>query len=639
MRYLKNLLYTKNVELQIIDIALVVVLIPVLFIAKLPMLIYMFLVVFVLFIQKTSGNTTLVLVFTGGVSALFLSLYGEFNFAGLSRLKLFVELLLYVLIIAISLQRFTRKINIYLIISPVLILALSLFFFSSLSTLFYVVFEIFILLWMILAYRMSLDYTNSLRISGVIFILSIPFVVVLFIFFPRISFEHASFGFKGDSQALMGHDGTMFLDSTALLVPSSKIVMEVSFKDKIPSASKLYFRGSVLYDDHKTQWLPMPPNRVQADQMQHNLATKELIVYKVSLYPTHKQWLYLLDLPFEAPKGATIDENFEVKLKENITDPQRYEATSALTPSYKAHNSSRVLHHASRYDKKSNQRSLMLAQKIMHRYPNKHLRLDAIKALFKDANLTYTLKPEALDLNSSTDSFLFDKKRGYCVHFASSFATFARLSGIASRIVTGYKSSGLDSVQNYLVIREKDAHAWVEVLIDDRWVRIETTAFASHIDSTTTSTNMSGDKDLNIFNRLNLTLMYIKYQIESWILKYNYLRQMKLFEKLKEDIGFALKMVAFLILLVLLASISLYYLQNLKSGNKIDRLLQRLLKKLAQDGYHKKRGETLHKFLTQTALTHPKKSQLLQIDREYESFAYADSSTFEKLRHTIEEFL
>ncbi len=85
-----------------------------------------------------------------------------------------------------------------------LFLALSLFFFHGIVMLTYVIFEIFFLLWMVLAHRMGGDLIESFRSSMVMFMYSLPWVVVLFIFFPRISFEHANYGFKAENSTTYG---------------------------------------------------------------------------------------------------------------------------------------------------------------------------------------------------------------------------------------------------------------------------------------------------------------------------------------------------------------------------------------------------------------------------------------------------
>jgi hypothetical protein len=55
-----------------------------------------------------------------------------------------------------------------------------------------------------------------------------------------------------------------------------------------------------------------------------------------------------------------------------------------------------------------------------------------------------------------------------------------RAAGIPARIVTGYQGGELNTVGNYLTVRQADAHAWVEVwLNNDGWVRVDPTAAVS----------------------------------------------------------------------------------------------------------------------------------------------------------------
>lgn len=133
--------------------------------------------------------------------------------------------------------------------------------------------------------------------------------------------------------------------------------------------------------------------------------------------------------------------------------------------------------------------------------------------------LSYSIRPKPLDLNHSIDSFLFDKKEGYCVHFASSFALSARMAGIPSRIVTGFKASKKNMVKNYLIIKELDAHAWVELYIKNNgWVRFEPTSSAYRILSSVD--NIDGSTTSNsIFKTINMQFMYMKYLINNWILE------------------------------------------------------------------------------------------------------------------------
>ena len=80
------------------------------------------------------------------------------------------------------------------------------------------------------------------------------------------------------------------------------------------------------------------------------------------------------------------------------------------------------------------------------------------------------------------DEFLFDTKQGFCEHFASSFTYLMRAAGIPARVVTGYQGGEINPVDQYLEVRQADAHAWSEVWLKDRgWTRVDPTAVVSPV--------------------------------------------------------------------------------------------------------------------------------------------------------------
>ena len=264
----------------------------------------------------------------------------------------------------------------------------------------------------------------------------------------------------------------------------------------------------------------------------------------------------------------------------------------------------------------------------------------ALQSLFKKQELTYTLRPKPLDLNNSTDSFLFDTKRGYCVHFAAAFATMTRMCEIPSRIVTGYKSDGKNSVENYLVIKEKDAHAWVEVYLDSQWRRIESTALATHIDIGEDEQRQM-DSSETVLAKLNLNLLYLKYQIETWILEYSHFRQMKLFEYLRSDILFLIKFTLALLFFIIATVLGWKLLRRQRCEDELLCLLEPVLTKLGKMGYHRKIDESLQQFFTRIQLDH-KSDKLTMINQHYHQLRYAPHPTSQMhkiFKQTIKEFL
>lgn len=86
---------------------------------------------------------------------------------------------------------------------------------------------------------------------------------------------------------------------------------------------------------------------------------------------------------------------------------------------------------------------------------------------FLEMEYVYNLDatPPDPEADAVTD-FLSRRREGICTDFASAMAILCRLVGIPTRLVTGYMAAEPDPLRpGYLLSREKDAHAWVEVLV------------------------------------------------------------------------------------------------------------------------------------------------------------------------------
>lgn len=71
--------------------------------------------------------------------------------------------------------------------------------------------------------------------------------------------------------------------------------------------------------------------------------------------------------------------------------------------------------------------------------------------------------------------FLFTQKRGHCEYFASALALLGRAAGVPTRVVMGYRVTE-KSPFGYYVVRERNAHAWVEAwLPGDGWATRDAT--------------------------------------------------------------------------------------------------------------------------------------------------------------------
>src|SRR5712692_1270730 len=72
------------------------------------------------------------------------------------------------------------------------------------------------------------------------------------------------------------------------------------------------------------------------------------------------------------------------------------------------------------------------------------------------------------------DWFLFDVKKGYCEQFATAETLMLRSLGVPARLATGYSTGDYNPVLDQSIVREHDAHAWVEVWFPNHgWVPVD----------------------------------------------------------------------------------------------------------------------------------------------------------------------
>ncbi|MCS6834910.1 MAG: transglutaminase domain-containing protein [Anaerolineae bacterium] len=124
-------------------------------------------------------------------------------------------------------------------------------------------------------------------------------------------------------------------------------------------------------------------------------------------------------------------------------------------------------------------RIIELAKQIVAQ-ANASTRYDAAKAIetWLRRNIVYNEAipnpPANLD---RIDWFLFELRQGYCTYYATAMVLMLRSLGIPSRMVAGFAEGEWDASLGRYVVRERDAHTWVEVYFPGYgWIEFEPTA-------------------------------------------------------------------------------------------------------------------------------------------------------------------
>jgi transglutaminase-like putative cysteine protease len=123
-------------------------------------------------------------------------------------------------------------------------------------------------------------------------------------------------------------------------------------------------------------------------------------------------------------------------------------------------------------------RTWELAQRLREQADTQEDLVQSVLAYLRRDDFGYTEQPPRSAY--TLEGFLFDAQLGYCQQFSGAMALLLRMSGVPARVVTGFTSGSLDSKTREYVVRDLDAHSWVEVWYRDiGWVTFDPTPAAA----------------------------------------------------------------------------------------------------------------------------------------------------------------
>lgn len=378
--------------------------------------------------------------------------------------------------------------------------------------------------------------TACLRLSVLMLAQATPFMLVLFLLFPRV--QGPLWGMPADAYSGMsGLSDTMSPGSISNLSLSGEIAFRVRFEDEVPPKYLLYWRGPVLRLFDGRTW------RAGAQQEKVSpsaTAAGETLRYAVTLEPHNKHWLFALDIPAVPPPNAIVSREFQVLSKTPVRSRLRYEmqSWSDFTPGLEESETSLRSYLAL---SANNPRTRALAEQWRREGGQDEAVIHRMLEHFRRENFFYTLTPPLLGENS-IDQFLFETRRGFCEHYASAFVFAMRAAGIPARVVTGYQGGERNPVDGYLIVRQSDAHAWAEAWLEGKgWVRFDPTAAVapSRIEAGLASAVPAGEplpflvrSDLSWLRQLRFRWEAVTNTWNQWVLGYDSMRQREVLSRL-----------------------------------------------------------------------------------------------------------
>ncbi len=304
--------------------------------------------------------------------------------------------------------------------------------------------------------------------------LAIPFALVCFFLFPRLSAPM----WGAPQDAFTGRTGisdTMEPGALAGLALDDSVAMRVRFDGEPPPPAQRYWRGLVLWNFDGRIWRG-------AEMLSGFGAERALeqrgpgIGYEITLEPTDKRWLFLLDAPLGPPEDATLSADFQARAARPVSSALRYRGQSSTNYRMQTELPRGVRTLGTQLPAGGNPRARALAQDWRTQVGDDPRAIADLALRSFNQSFSYSFEVPLLG-GDPIDDFLFEVRSGWCEHYASAFVFLMRAAAVPARVVVGFQGGYYNRSGDYYVVRRSDAHAWSEIWIaGEGWVRVDPTA-------------------------------------------------------------------------------------------------------------------------------------------------------------------
>jgi hypothetical protein len=174
-----------------------------------------------------------------------------------------------------------------------------------------------------------------------------------------------------------------------------------------------------------------------------------------------------------------------------------------------------------------NPRIKQLAFDVTRNAETPYDKVNAIKK-YLETEYSYSLDLTRPVTDDPLYDFLFVSRSGHCEYFASALALMTRVIGIPARLVKGFQKGEWNDAGGFYEVRQRDAHAWVEVFLPGHgWLTFDPSPRAAadeYFDRQRPMIARAFSKQLLLFQ--------IKWR--AYVIGYNQTRRMRLFAGVRD---------------------------------------------------------------------------------------------------------
>lgn len=504
-----------------------------------------------------------------------------------------------------------------------------------------------------------LDSKARLKLAGGMVLQAVPMMLILFVLFPRIPGpiwglpadanagseqlpDGMTLGNTSRSAGTTGMSDQLLMGRISEVIQSDAIAFRVQFaENNYPPNNQRYWRGPVLWTTDDTGWRPL--DRDVVNRFSPALSVSgEAYQYTMTLEAHNRNWLFALDMPtgkqsamatkFAADGLLTSEQKLRSRSQIELTSHPQYLFNAEDEP---------LLQAALQLPENRHPRSKQLALQLRQASKDDADYVQTVLQYFNKQPFYYTLRPPALS-GDTVDQFLFESREGFCEHYAASFTVLMRAAGVPARIVTGYQGGEINPVDDVMVIRQRDAHAWAEVWLPFKgWQRVDPTAAVSpNRVEMGISDLLPSERRSPAFLGGNLGLEKLWQDARNnwnalnnawdiWVVGYGPALQKTLLSMLGMQQPDWQKMALWLAILIslLFTVIAVLMLWQKPIADPVQRYYQRFCRQLAHSGVQREAHEGPHDFARRAAARLPaQQTQIRQISTLYRRLRYRQES-------------
>ncbi len=487
-------------------------------------------------------------------------------------------------------------------------------------------------------------------LSGIMVVASLFLTIAIFISFPRLGLGFMSL--SAQASPLSGFSESVTLGDIGKIKLNESVVMRVEFtknSQMYRPKNKILWRGVTL-DHYKNQiWTSTMPRAKRSvkplgEPLSLFSVNPQVNIVRQNVYMEvfDSSVIFTYGIPLRIDgsfKGLEMDQGYVLRTTGKKARAKRFTMDSDIGLPAASYSAPVPKTFGDIFPKRFLQlpdldpEIVQLANDVVGDAPSSSKKAERILKRLRN-NYGYSLDLVNETGQTGLYEFLFRRRKGHCEYFASAMVVLLRVNGIPARMVNGFAGGEWNDLGNYLIVRQKHAHSWVEAYLPGQgWMVFDPTPpdpalleesfrnpFAHHMDLmrlywqryVVKYTFKDQKRIVSFFDRGSRDMIRNLKSLKKWTAQ-------DVLRHVKENIWIPVTVGGILLLLSLLRQSAWWQFASAVRTPYSVTLYRQMLKRCARLGISKESNRTHTEFLKQAAsLPESKREAIETITRFYE---------------------